>query len=67
MMPENDANEMARTSRVRLTEPRVRFAVSDGKDLLPTLGSRRGLRSVARESSLVSEMTGIVSGACLGR
>jgi hypothetical protein len=67
MMPEKDANEMAKTSRVRLTEPRVGFAVSDEKALLPTLRSRRGVCSVARELSLVSEMTGIVSRACLGR
>lgn len=67
MMPENDANKMARISRVRLIERRVGSTDSDERDPRPTLGSRRGVRSVARESSLVSEMTGIVSEGCLDR
>lgn len=67
MMPENDANEMAKTSRVRLMERRDGFIDSDGRDLLPTLRSRRGVRSVASGLSMVSEMTGIKSEACGGR
>ena len=67
MMPENDANEMAKTSRVRLMERRVGFIDSDGRDLLPTLRSRRGVRSVANGSSMASEVTGIISEPCGGR
>ena len=65
MMPENDANKMARNSRVRLIERRVGSTDSDDRELRPSLRSRRGVRSVARESSMVSEMTGIVSEGCL--
>jgi hypothetical protein len=68
MMPENDANEMAKTSCVlRLMERRVGFIDSDGKELLPTLQSRRGVRSVVSGLSMVSEMTGIISESCGGR
>lgn len=67
MMPENDANEMAKTSRVRLIERRVGLIDSDGRDLLPTLRSRRGVRSVASVLSMVSEMSGIISEACGGK
>ena len=67
MMPENDAYEMAKTSRVRLVERRVGSIDSGGRDLLPTLRSRRGVRSVASGLSMVSEMAGIISEACGGR
>ena len=67
MMPENDANEMANTSRVRLMERRVGLIDSDGRDLLPTLRSRRGVRSVASGLSMVSEMSGIISEVCGGK
>lgn len=67
MMPENDANEMAKTSRVRLMERRVGLIDLDGRDLLPTLRSRRGVRSVASESSMVLEMLGIISEVCGGK
>ena len=68
MMPENDANKMAKTSRVRLMERRVGFIDSDGSDLLPTLRSRRGVRSVVASGlSMTSEVTGIISEACGGR
>lgn len=64
MMPENDANEMAKTSRVRLMERRVRFIDMDGGGLLPTLRSRRGVRSVASGLPVVSET---ISETCGGR
>ena len=67
MMPENDANEMAKTNRVRLMERRVELIDSNGRDLLPTLRSRRGVRSVASGLSTVSEMSGIISEACGGK
>ena len=67
MMPENDANEMAKTSLVRLMEWRVGLIDLDGRDLLPTLRSRRGVRSVASGLSMVSEMSGIISEACGGK
>jgi len=61
-MPENDANEMAKASRVRLMERRVGFSDSDGRVLL-TLRSRRGVRSVVSGLSMVSE----ISEACGGK
>ena len=67
MMPENDANEMAKTRRVRLIEWRVGLMDSGGRDLLPTLRSRRGVRSVVSGLSMVSEISGIISEVCGGR
>ena len=65
MTPENDANEMAKTSRVRWMERKVGFIGSDERDPLPSLGSRSGVRSVVSESSM--EMTGVISKACVGK
>ena len=67
MIPEKDANERAKTSRVWLMERRVGLIDSDGRDLPPTLRSRRGVRSVASGLSMVSEMAGIISEACGGK
>ena len=67
MMPENDANEMAKTSRVRLIERSVGLIDSDRRDLLPILRSRRGVRSVTSGLSMVSGMSGIISEDCGGK
>jgi len=65
MMPENDANEMAKSRRVRAMERRVGFTGSG--DVLPALRSKSGVRSVASVSSMALEMTGVRSEVCVGK
>lgn len=67
MMPENDANEIAKTTRVRSIERRVGFIGLDERDVPPALWSKSGVRSVASEPSVGLGMTGAMAETCVGR